>query len=227
MDRAQTKDKRSLVEVSRQAIENQILSGALRPDQRLVEAELANQLGISRTPLREALRQLEIKGLVKKRNSIGYVVVSHTLKDIQNNLEVRLALESTAIELACRNATQEHIDRASQFLARLDEDLATPNKEIPNIDNFLNSDQDWNSLFHKEMYRAAGNELLTRYIMNLRDLDRLKRIALNLKIGEFRTFQAQHYKILDAVKERNPGKAKRAVQSHIKTLYNFYYRFPY
>jgi DNA-binding GntR family transcriptional regulator len=225
MDRDQTKDKKSLVDVARQSIENQILNGDLRPDQRLVEAELADRLEISRTPIREALRQLEIKGIVKKRNLIGYVVVYHSRKDVQNNFEVRIALESTAIKLACEKATQEHIDRASMYLARLDKDLALRKEPTFNViipDNYLDSDQDWNSLFHREIYNAADNELLTKYIKNVRDMDRLKQVALRMKHSDFQTFQTQHYKILEALKERDKSKAERAVQTHIKTLYDFH-----
>jgi len=224
MDSSKAQRKLSLVEMSRQAIETRILNGDLLPGQHLIEAELANQLGISRTPLREALRQLETRGLVKKRNAIGYVVVYHTLKDIQDTLEVRLSLERTAIELACEHATQEQIDRASTFLARFDEELAKPNQSIPDMDKLLNSNKDWNSLFHKELYNAAGNELLTTYIMNLRDLDRLKRMTLKLTPKDFRRFQTQHHAILNAVKQMDKTKAKKAVQAHIKTLYNFYFK---
>ena len=218
------KSKTSLVEVARQAIEDQLLTGRLSPDQHLVEAELADKFGISRTPLREALRQLETKGLIKKRHAMGYVVVYHSLEDIRNNFEVRLPLEKTAIRLACENATQENIDRASTILFKYDEELAHPQKQTNGLVRRLNTETDWNSLFHKEMYHAAGNELLTRYIMNLRDLDRLKRMTLDLKLADFQKFQTQHHKILNAVKQRDKVKAEKEVQGHIKTLFGFYLR---
>ncbi|MEW6184361.1 MAG: GntR family transcriptional regulator [Thermodesulfobacteriota bacterium] len=218
------KNKTSLVEVARQAIEDQLLTGRLRPDQHLREAELAENFGISRTPLREALRQLETKGLIKKRHSLGYVVVYHSLEDIRNSFEVRLPLEKTAIRLACENATQEHIDRASRILTRYDEELAAPHKPQKGLVKRINTDSDWNGLFHKELYQAAGNELLTRHILNLRDLDRLIRITLDLKLADFQRFQAQHHKILNAVKQRNKTRAEKEVQEHILTLFRFYLR---
>ena len=217
-------NKTSLVEVARQAIEDQLLTGRLSPDQHLVEAELADKFGISRTPLREALRQLEAKGLIKKRHALGYVVVYHSLEDIRNHFEVRLPLEKTAIRLACENATKAHIDRAAMILVKYDEELANPKKPSNGLLKRLNTESDWNSLFHKEMYQAAGNELLTKYILNLRDLDRLKRITLDLKLTDFQRFQAQHHKILNAVKQRDKAKAEREVQMHIKTLFGFYLR---
>ncbi|MBI4763348.1 MAG: GntR family transcriptional regulator [Deltaproteobacteria bacterium] len=224
----QNKDKKNLAEKARQEIENKILAGGLRPDHHIIEAELADQLGISRTPLREALRQLEIKGLLKKRHSVGYTVVYHSPQDIRNTFEVRMSLESTAIRLACEKASHEHIERAASFLVRFDEALATQSKSIKNgllhSFSYPDADHDWNSFFHKEIYRASGNELLTTYIMNLRDLDRLKRITLGVTLEDLLAFQSQHHKILDALKQRHKSKAVRAVQTHIKNVYDVYYQ---
>jgi DNA-binding GntR family transcriptional regulator len=226
MVRKPSKEKVSLVQVAKQAVENKLLTGSLRSDERLIESELAEQLGISRTPLREALRQLETKGLLKKRNDVGYVVVHHSREDIRNNFEVRVPLEIAAVKLACERATGEHIDRASFYLAQYDADLRRPQKGAVRIDEIINSDRDWNSLFHKVMYEAAGNKLLTEYILNLRELDRLKRISYSFSLEDLRNFQAQHYNILDAVKRRNKNKAEKAVTAHLDTLFNFYCRLP-
>jgi DNA-binding GntR family transcriptional regulator len=222
------KDRKNLAEKARKDIENIILAGGLRPDHHIIETELAEQLGISRTPLREALRQLEIKGLLKKRKSVGYTVVYHSPEDMRNTFEIRVSLESTAVRLACEKATKDHIDRASFFLTRFDEALAEQSKGkkkgLPLSFNYPDVDHDWNSFFHKEIYKASGNELLTSYIMNIRELERLKRITLKLTLDDFLFFQSQHYTILKAIKNRDKGKAVRAIQSHIEKLYDFYYR---
>lgn len=212
----------SLVEKAHQAVEALLRSGRLRPDQRLVEAELAEQLGISRTPVREALRQLEAKGLIRKRHAQGYVVVYHSLEDIRNTFEVRVPLEKMAIRLACENATPEHWERASAILARYDEELAAPQKGSVPLDRRINTETDWNGLFHMEMYKAAGNPLLTQYILNLRDLDRLRRVTLDFTLEDFRRFQEQHHRILQAVKERDKDTAEREVQRHLETLFAYY-----
>ncbi len=217
-----TGDKRNLVEQARQFIEDLLLTGGLRPNQRVVEAELAEKLGMSRTPIREALRQLETKGLIQKRPAHGYVVVYHTFEDIRNNFEVRLPLEKAAIRLACDNATQEHLDRAALILTQYDAELAAPPPQTAGLEKRLNTETDWNSLFHLEMYQAAGNKLLTQYILNLRDLDRLIRITLDLKLADFQRFQRQHHAILNAVKQRNRAKAEKAVENHLLTLYRLY-----
>jgi DNA-binding GntR family transcriptional regulator len=212
----------SLVEVARKAVEELLLSGRLRPDQRLVEAELAEQIGISRTPVREALRQLEAKGLIHKRHAVGYVVACPSLEEIRNTFEVRLPLEKTAVRLACENATSAHIARASDILAKYDAELAEPKKGAVPLDRRINTETDWNGLFHLELYRAAGNPLLTQYILNLRDLDRLRRLTLTFTMEDFKRFQDQHHRILKAVKDRDKGRAEREVQRHLETLYAYY-----
>ncbi|MEW6187207.1 MAG: GntR family transcriptional regulator [Thermodesulfobacteriota bacterium] len=226
----QKKDRNNLSEKARKDIENIILAGGLRPDHHIIETELADQLGISRTPLREALRQLEIKGLIKKRKSVGYTVVYHSPEEMRNTYEIRVSLESTAVRLACEKATHEQMDRAAFFLARFDEALAEQSRRTkkgsPLSFNYPDADHDWNSFFHKEIYKASGNELLTTYIMNIRDLERLKRITLNLSLDDFLMFQSQHYTILKAVQHRDKGKAVRTIQAHIKQLYDFYFRLP-
>ncbi len=225
----QQNQRKNLAEKARQEIERLILAGGLRPDQHLIETELADQLGVSRTPLREALRQLEVKGLLKKRKSVGYTVIYHSPEDMRNTFEVRLSLESTAVRLACERATASQIDQAYFYLTRFDEDLAEwgkgKKKGSALAFNFLDAEHDWNSLFHKEIYQASGNALLTRFIMNIRDLERLKRITLQFTLEDFQIFQSQHYAILQAIKERDKGKAVRAIQSHIQRVYDFYYRF--
>lgn len=206
-----------------------ILEGGLRPDHHLIEAELAAQLGISRTPLREALRQLEVKGLIKRRKTVGYTVVYHSPQELQNTFEVRLALECCVIRLACEKATAEHLERAARFLALYDEELhdlrLRAQKDALFSYRYPEAEEDWNSAFHREIYHASGNELLAGYIMNIRDLERLKRIAVRFTLDDLFRFQDQHYAILEALRQRKKGQAVRAVQAHIKNVYRFYFLY--
>ena len=85
-----------------------ILTGEMEPGERLMEIQLANKLGVSRTPIREAIRKLELEGLVIM---IPSAEVAHiTVKDMRDVLEVRSALEELAATLACKNVTAEHIE---------------------------------------------------------------------------------------------------------------------
>ncbi len=225
--RQNSRPTQNLVEIARETIRRNILDGIFRPDQRLVEAELASQLGISRTPLREALRQLEMKGYVTKRDRTGgYYVAHHASEDIRNILELRQVLETAAIRMACERATQENIDRAREYLRNWDEDFASLKTSGLDRDKLYNEGWNklfrWNNLFHQEFYNAAGNRLLVAHIQDLRQLDRLKNISRLFRYDDLLAFRKQHYMILDAVEHRDKRRAERAVLLHLKTLYEFY-----
>ena len=95
-----------------------ILKGELEPGERLMEIALANKLGVSRTPIREAIRKLELEGLVVMIPRKGAEVARITEKDLRDVLEVRTSLEKLAIELACDRITEDdiRIPNSSQFL---------------------------------------------------------------------------------------------------------------
>ena len=88
-----------------------ILKGELEPGERLMEIALANKLGVSRTPIREAIRKLELEGLVIMIPRKGAEVARITEKDLRDVLEVRASLEKLAAELACERITAEEIDQ--------------------------------------------------------------------------------------------------------------------
>ena len=93
-----------------------ILRGLLPPGLRLMEIQLAKQLGVSRTPVREAIRMLELEGLVTTIPRKGAEVAEITPKDLQDVLEVRCALEALAVELACKTITDEDLQRLRAVL---------------------------------------------------------------------------------------------------------------
>ena len=87
-----------------------ILRGELKPGERLMEIQLANKLGVSRTPIREAIRKLELEGLVLMIPRKGAEVAEITEKNMRDVLEVRKALEELAVQLACDKITKEEIE---------------------------------------------------------------------------------------------------------------------
>ena len=87
-----------------------ILRGELKPGERLMEIQLANKLGVSRTPIREAIRKLELEGLVLMIPRKGAEVAEITEKNMRDVLEVRKALEELAVQLACEKITQEELE---------------------------------------------------------------------------------------------------------------------
>ena len=109
-----------------QTLRQAILKGELKPGERLMEIQLAQKLGVSRTPVREAIRKLELEGLVLMIPRKGAEVAEITIKDLEDVLEVRAALEELAVCDACENITEEQIlalkEAADNFQAALESD---------------------------------------------------------------------------------------------------------
>lgn len=205
--------RKSLGTQAREKLESFIETGVLRPDQRLIEEDLAEKLGLSRTPLREALHQLEIKGYVVKSPTTGYVVAYHTDEDIKEIFEVRVALETRAMQLACDRITDEQIARASEYLFYEKQSLES-----------ISAMWHWNNLFHDEMYGACGNKLLVSLIQSVRDKDRVINMSRSFKLSDYPVIHEQHQRILDAVSRRDKRAAVSAVKHHLKMLLDVYLR---
>jgi DNA-binding GntR family transcriptional regulator len=209
--------KINLTDKVRHIIEQKILEGTYRPDQHLTEQELSGDLGVSRTPLREALRQLEVTGYLARRKSVGYVVARLSEQDLGEIFEVRKILETTAARLACKNVSGDQLERAGVYLAKYDEELANPS--LRDYDDVFWGLGNWNSLFHEEIYQASANKVLVTHINSLRDMARLKYATQFFHHQDLLEFQRQHYLILEAVKHRSAEEAESAVKLHLNTLY--------
>ena len=128
-----------------------ILKGDLEPGERLMEIALANRLGVSRTPIREAIRKLELEGLVVMIPRRGAQVASITKKDLQDVLEVRSSLEVLATELACERINAEQLDALKGALNRFEEVLGSGDVSV-----IARADVD----FHDVIFSSTGNARL-------------------------------------------------------------------
>ena len=99
-----------------QTLRQAILRGELKPGERLMEIHLAQKLGVSRTPVREAIRKLELEGLVLMIPRKGAIVAEITVQDLEDVLEVRMALEELAVKIACKRITQEQLEEILEIL---------------------------------------------------------------------------------------------------------------
>ena len=131
-----------------------ILRGELKPGERLMEIQLANKLGVSRTPIREAIRKLELEGLVLMIPRKGAEVAEITEKNLRDVLEVRCALEELAVQLACDRMDEDGIkamkEASAQFCNTLDSDDIT---RIAQAD----------VAFHDIIYAATDNRRLISF----------------------------------------------------------------
>ncbi len=183
-----------------------ILTGRFQPGQRLLERELVEQMGVSRTPIREALRKLELEGLVTTVPYKGPIVTRPTLEDARALYEARAALEGQAVALFTQRADEaavgrlrEHVERAARGAAR------------GSIQAILNA----NNAFHDEIAAGCGNALLQSMLANLRDRIVLLRVESLSYPGRPPHSIAEHRAIVRRIEQRDAQGAKRLNEGHI------------
>ena len=137
-----------------------ILRGELKPGERLMEIQLANKLGVSRTPIREAIRKLELEGLVLMIPRRGAEVAEITEKNLRDVLEVRCALEELAVQLACDRIDEEGLQNLRQAAGHFREVL-----DSDDITKIAEADV----AFHDVIFAATDNRRLIQLLNNLRE----------------------------------------------------------
>ena len=191
-------------------LRQQIITGELQPNQRLVEADIAKRLGVSRTPVREALRRLEFTGYACASQNNGLsVTAEHSATQIRSLYEIREVLEVGAIKLACERATEKQIDKAEEYY-------------IKGVEAFRDGDDidrriELYCCFHEELYAACGNEQLLSLVRTFRYRYVDRRLARVYTKKEWRTQITHHGQILNAVRKRNARLAEKALQKHLRS----------
>jgi DNA-binding GntR family transcriptional regulator len=194
----------SRAEMVYKRVVNAIQSGALRPGQRIREAELAKALNVSRTPIREAMHKLTAEGLVVAGPSRGLAVVELDEGQVQELYFVRSTLEGAAARLAAQYASANEIG----FLRRLLDDLAQTATPAEAAES--------NRVFHKAILQAARNQYLTRALTQLSTyLALLPSTTFELP-GRREKAHEEHRKIVDAIEKRDPQAAEQAAREHIE-----------
>jgi len=211
-------------EKARKIIESDIINGKLYPRQRLVEKEIAARLKISRGPVREALKQLEVKGLVTKLPTRGLAVRAYTKEDINETFQVREALETVAIQLVCRNITPKALDNLSKYNDNHQKEV-DKYLEATKSGKRYNINPSWSALFHTELFKSCGNARLVHYIEEMRDIERLAYVSRFFVESEYRLFYEQHRCIIENIRQQDAAGAVAAVKSHLDTIRNIYIRY--
>lgn len=187
-------------------IRREILMGNIKPGERLREVALAQQLGVSRTPVREAIRMLELEGLVKMVPRKGAEVANITEKDLTDALEVRNALEKLAIELACEKITEEQIDR-------LKENVKEFEKAIPGHDAAKLAQID--EKFHDIIFEATDNPRLIQLLNNLRQQLYRYRLECFKDVETHQQLLQEHLTIITNIENHNVSEATNNIAAHI------------
>ncbi|HIR87887.1 MAG TPA: GntR family transcriptional regulator [Candidatus Fimimorpha faecalis] len=183
-----------------------ILKGELEPGERLMEVQLANRLGVSRTPIREAIRKLELEGLVVMIPRKGAEVAKISEKNLQDVLELRCALEELAIELACERISED-------MLKELDRMFIEFQNGIRNVDLTVIAELD--EKFHDVIYEATQNQKLIQMINNLREQMYRYRLEYIKDANKRDAIVEDHRLILEALKNKDVETARKAVRDHI------------
>ncbi len=183
-----------------------ILRGELKPGERLMEIQLANKLGVSRTPIREAIRKLELEGLVLMIPRRGAEVAEITEKSLRDVLEVRRALEELSVQLACDRITEEQIEELKVAAKEFEKTLKSGD-----VTAYAEADVK----FHDIIYFATDNQRLISLLYNLREQMYRYRVEYLKRAEIHEQLLAEHQYIIEMLETRDREKAVEAVCQHI------------
>lgn len=184
-----------------------ILMGELEPGERLMELQLTEKLGVSRTPIREAIRKLELEGLVVMVPRKGAAVARITEKDLQDVLEVRCALEELAVSLACERMSEADLAQLEACMKEFRESLAGGD-----LTTIAQKDVD----FHDIIFQATGNHRLVQMLNNLREQMYRYRVEYLKNPDTHEQLLAEHEEILGCLRAGQCEAAQTAIRGHIE-----------
>ncbi len=189
-----------------------ILSGQYHENEELRENTIGQELGVSRTPVREALRQLELEGLVTMVPNKGAYVTGITSKDIHDIYIIRSYLEGLCARWACENITEAQIEALEEILYLSDfHARRSHHEQLVELDN----------KFHDLIYKASGSKILDHVLSDFhRYVERIRKITLAVPDRASKSSQ-EHAAILDAIRKRDGNLAEELAHEHImKTIKN-------
>lgn len=188
-----------------------ILKGELKPGERLLEIHLAQKLGVSRTPIREAIRKLELEGLVRMIPRRGAEVARITAKSLKDVLEVRRALDAFSCELACERRTDEDIEALRVACEEFEE--ATRTKDATVIAKA-------DVKLHDIIIRAAGNDRLTEILNNLSEQMYRYRFEYIKDTSNYEKLVEEHRIIYECIRKKDKQTAVETARLHVDNQEN-------
>ena len=193
-----------------ESLREAILLGRLIPGERLMEVQLADEMGVSRTPVREAIRKLELEGLVVMIPRKGAYVAGLTLKDITDLFEVRAALEGMAAGLAAERITEGELEQLERAIV----------EESQTQDDDISTYVDKDTFFHEIIYQASRNKQLVQIITRLREQIQRFRMTSLSQPGRAKMYVDEHKKIVEAISGHDIKSARLLAREHIENAEN-------
>lgn len=188
-------------------LQNDILNGLYQPGENLIETRLSEELGVSRTPVREAIRQLELEGLVKFIPNKGAIVRGISAKDIEDIYTIRMLIEGLAARWACEKITPAELMELKE---------AAELEEFYTAKNDLNHLLQFDSRFHDIIFRACKSKPLMHTLSTFHHyVQRARSVSLNSPERAQKALE-EHKAILKAIIERDADKAEKLTTEHVK-----------
>ena len=198
-----------LREIVFESMRDAIISGVLKPGERLMEIQLAEEMGVSRTPVREAIRKLELEAFVVMIPRKGAYVAGVSHKDVADVFEIRAALEGLAAGLAAERITEDEIEQMERVLLFEDGEESDLVKIVAR-----------DTAFHALVYQASRNERLVQILANLREqIQRFRATSLAVP-GRVLDAIKEHRAIVEALVDHNSEVAQELMTAHIVTAEN-------
>ena len=207
LGRVKLSDYKPLREVIFTTLREAIIMGELKPGERLMEVQLAQKMGVSRTPVREAIRKLELEGFVNMIPRKGAHVAKLSVKDIMDVLEVRASLDGLATSLAAERITEDELKELKHVQNQFDNYV-----EKDNLPGIIKKDVE----FHDIIYNASKNDRLIQIVNNLREQVYRFRVIYLKDFSSTKEVIREHMEIYRAIMHKDPNAAREAAERHIR-----------
>jgi len=191
------------------ALKTEIIKGSLKPGTKLSEGKIAKQMEVSRTPIREALRELAAEGFVKISPNQGVVVSNASVEDVQEVLRIRGVLEGLAARLATKMISEEEIKELEKYQKQME--YYTKKDDV-----LAFSEMD--AEFHELILNICGNNKLIQIRKNISDQAHRYRIRSLSIPGRLKYSLKEHQEIVEALKRKDAEQADRLSQKHIENV---------
>ena len=204
-----------LREIVYEELKRQIMVGEIAPGTRMMEVELADEMGVSRTPVREAIRKLEKEGLVTIEPRRGAYASDISVKEMVDILEVRQDLEGMAAGIAAQKITEEGKEELERLVQVYKESV-----EREDIEEIIANDE----AFHKYIVSLSGNKTLIKMVSQVQELVLRFRYIYYEDFSRFRNQPTEHQSIVDAIISGSSSSARINAEEHLARLKDFVVR---
>jgi len=191
-------------------LKERIIKGNLKPGEKILEVNIAKRLGVSRTPVREALRELAAEGFFAMKPNLGMIVIGFSIEDLKEVLEIRKLLEGFATSIAAKKINKEEIKKLEKIIKKMSISISK---------NDLLVYSDLNAEFHNLIFNICGNKQLIKIYDNLSNSEHRFRIrSLRNNPERLKYSLKEHQKILEALKRKDSEQAYKLSQKHIENI---------